>query len=122
MRFFVMMVLVMLTTVIMAQTTKVKGNVVDQSTGEGEPFATIRIYQEGQKEKPLAVFLTDENGLFEHEVEGKGKYSISINSIGKVEQVKEIQLGETDGLDLGTVGLAADSKTLKGVEVVAQKP
>ena len=122
MRFFVMMVLVMLTTVIMAQTTKVKGNVVDQSTGEGEPFATIRIYQEGQKEKPLAVFLTDENGLFEHEVEGKGKYSISINSIGKVEQVKEIQLGETAGLDLGTVGLAADSKTLKGVEVVAQKP
>lgn len=121
-RLFLVMVMTMLSTVMMAQTTLVKGLVVDKNTGEAEPFATIRVYKAGNQEKPVAIFLTDENGAFSHEVEGNGKYTLSVSSIGKEEQRQEIELGKKQTLDLSTVSLKEDSKTLKGVEVVAQKP
>ncbi len=121
-RLFFTVMMILLTTVIMAQTTQVTGIVVDKATGEGEPFATIRIFQDGQKDKPHAIFLTDENGKFEQDVEGTGRFALSVSSIGKVEKTLEVALGQSATLDLGRVELESDSKTLKGVEVVAQKP
>ena len=55
-----------------AQKTIVKGVVMDSLTLEGEPFATIRIYKQGDREKPVAMNVTDMDGLFEQEVKGKG--------------------------------------------------
>ncbi len=108
--------------IVTAQTTTVKGVVTDKNSGEAEPFATIRVYKNGNLKKPVAFFLADENGAFSHEVEGSGKYTISFTSIGKEELRQEIELGKTATLDMATVALKEDSKTLKGVEVIAQKP
>ena len=110
------------TTVVMAQTTTVKGTVMDKNLGEGEPFATIRIFKQGQKEKPVSMFLTDGNGVFSHEVEGKGAHELVLSSIGKVELRKKITLGTQQVVDLDTLYLTSDAKMLSGVEVVAQKP
>ena len=46
-------------TAAMAQTTTVKGTVKDKTLGEGEPFATVRIYKEGKSDKAVSMFLTD---------------------------------------------------------------
>lgn len=107
---------------VMAQTTTVKGTVTDKTLGEGEPFATIRIYKQGKTDKAVAMFLTDKDGAFSHEVEGKGSHDLVVSSIGKADLHKTITLGEKTVLDLGTLTLSDDAKTLSGVEVVAQKP
>ena len=107
---------------VMAQTTTVKGTVTDKTLGEGEPFATIRIYKQGKTEKAVAMFLTDKDGAFSHEVEGKGSHDLVVSSIGKADLHQTITLGEKTVLDLGTLTLSDDAKTLSGVEVVAQKP
>ncbi|MBP5387562.1 MAG: TonB-dependent receptor [Prevotella sp.] len=107
---------------VMAQTTTVKGTVTDKTLGEGEPFATIRIYKQGKTDKAVAMFLTDKEGAFSHEVEGKGTHDLVVSSIGKADLHHTITLGEKAVLDLGTLTLSDDAKTLSGVEVVAQKP
>ncbi len=107
---------------VMAQTTTVKGTVTDKTLGEGEPFATIRIYKQGKTDKAVAMFLTDKDGAFSHEVEGKGSHDLVVSSIGKADLHQTITLGEKTVLDLGTLTLSDDAKTLSGVEVVAQKP
>lgn len=40
---------------VQAQKTIVKGVVLDSLTQEGEPFATIRIYKQGNHEQPVAM-------------------------------------------------------------------
>ena len=121
-RKFLVCLMLIASTAIMAQTTTVKGNVTDKTLGEGEPFATIRIYKAGKTDKAVAMFLTDKDGVFSHDVEGKGAHDLVVSSIGKADLHKTVTLGEDAVLDLGTLTLSDDAKTLKGVEVVAQKP
>ena len=117
-----MTALLLATIEMMAQTTTVKGTVMDKQFGEGEPFATIRIFKKGKKDKPASMFLADANGAVSHAVEGKGAYELTVSSIGKKELRKAINLGSQAEVDLGTLYLEADAKMLSGVEVVAQKP
>ena len=106
----------------MAQNTTVSGVLVDKSLGEGEPFATIRVFKQNTKEKPVAMFLTDENGRFSHEIKGQGHFDIVFSSVGKEDLRRTIELGNGKNLNLDTLFLDKNSTTLKGVEVVAQKP
>lgn len=106
----------------MGQTTTVKGVLTDKSSGESEPFATVRVFNVGKTEKPVAMFLTDEEGRFSHEVKGKGKFDIVFSCIGKEDLKQTIELGEQDMLDMGTLYIMQNENLLKGVEIVAQKP
>ncbi len=105
----------------LSQTT-VKGILVDQSLGEGEPYATVRVFQPGKSDKAVAMFLTGEDGRFSHEVKGRGKYDIVFSSVGKKELRRAIELPGSGELDLGTVYVTDDATMLGGVEVVGQKP
>ena len=118
--FFVMMMLTM-SAVVMGQTT-VKGVLMDETLGEAEPFATVRVFKAGKTDKPVAMFLTDENGQFSQEVKGKGKFDIVFSSVGKEDIRQTITLGSENPLDLGTLLMKENATMLKGVEVVAQKP
>ena len=104
-----------------AQTT-VKGVLMDQTLNESEPYATIRVFKASKKDKPVAMFLTNENGQFSQEVKGNGTYSIVFSSVGKEDLSQEIELGKASTLDLGTIYMKESATMLKGVEVVAQKP
>ena len=104
-----------------AQTT-VKGVLMDQTLNESEPYATIRVFKANKKDKPVAMFLTNENGQFSQEVKGNGTYSIVFSSVGKEDLSQEIELGKASTLDLGTIYMKESATMLKGVEVVAQKP
>ncbi len=116
------MTMLFMATSIMAQNTTVSGVLVDKSLGEGEPFATIRVFKQNTKEKPVAMFLTDENGRFSHEIKGQGHFDIVFSSVGKEDLRRTIELGNGKNLNLDTLFLDKNSTTLKGVEVVAQKP
>ena len=117
---FAMMMLALTSAAVMAQTT-VKGELKDKASGESEPFATVRIFKAGRQEKPVAMFLTDENGRFAQKVSAKGRFDIVFSSVGKDDLRQSIDLGDAS-LDMGTLYLETNENMLKGVEVVAQKP
>ena len=114
-------VVMMMSSVTMAQTT-VKGLLIDETLGESEPFATVRVFKAGKSEKPVAMFLTDENGQFSQEVKGKGRFDIVFSSIGKEDLKKTIVLEGKGILNLDTLYIKENATMLKGVEIVAQKP
>ena len=108
--------------VVMAQKTTVTGVLMDKALNEGEPFATVRVFKAGRQDKPVAMFLTDENGKFSQELKGKGRFDIVFSSVGKEELRQTIELGKEATLNLGTLYIKDSETMLKGVEVVAQKP
>ena len=114
-------VVMMTSQVVMAQTT-VKGVLMDETLNESEPFATIRVFKAGKTEKPIAMFLTNEDGQFSQEVKGKGKFDIVFSSVGKEDLKQTVTLGQENPLDLGTLYMKESATMLKGVEIVAQKP
>ena len=117
---FVMMML-MISAVMTAQTT-VKGVLTDENLGEAEPFATVRVFKHGKTDKPVAMFLTKEDGSFSQQVKGKGRYDIVFSSVGKEALKQTITLSNQGTLDLGTLLIKENATMLKGVEIVAQKP
>ena len=119
--FFAAIVMLMTSQFMMAQTT-VKGVLMDETLGEAEPFATVRVFKAGKTDKPVAMFLTDEDGKFSEEVKGKGKFDIVFSSIGKEDLKQTVTLGQENPLDLGTLYIKENATMLKGVEIVAQKP
>ena len=121
-RFFLVTMMLTLSAVVMAQKTTVSGVLMDKTLNEGEPFATVRVFKAGKSDKPIAMFITDENGHFQQEVKGKGKFDIVFSSVGKEELRQSIELGKETPLDLGTIFMKENETMLKGVEIVAQKP
>ena len=119
--FFAVVVMMLTSQITMAQTT-VKGVLMDETLGEAEPFATIRVFKSGKTDKPVAMFLTKEDGQFSQEVKGKGKFDIVFSSIGKEDLKLNVVLGQENSLDLGTLYIKENATMLKGVEIVAQKP
>ncbi|MBQ6377801.1 MAG: TonB-dependent receptor [Prevotella sp.] len=120
-RFYFVTMMMMLSSVVMAQTT-VKGMLMDETLGECEPYATIRVYKQGNSDKPVAMFLSNEDGQFSQQVKGTGRYDIVFSSIGKEDLRENIELGKESTLDLGTLYMKENATMLKGVEIVAQKP
>lgn len=106
-----------------AQTSTIKGMVVDSLTSQGEPYVTIRVYKERKSDKPLAMWVTNIDGTFAHTVNGQGNFFISFSSMGRKDIIRNVQLSATGGeIDLGKLLIQDNTKQLKGVEVVAQKP
>lgn len=108
---------------IFAQTTIIKGELIDSITHETEPFATVRIFKNPNMEKPIAMSVTDDNGKISQEVKGSGDYTITISSMGRKVITRNIKLDAANPtLNLGTLLVQDDAKMLKGVVVMAQKP
>ena len=119
-RTFFVMTLMSLSSAVMAQTT-VKGMLMDETLGESEPFATVRVFKSGKSDKPVAMFLTDENGHFSQEVKGKGKFDIVFSSIGKEDLKKSVELVGKGVLNLDTLYIKENATMLKGVELERAK-
>ncbi len=103
---------------------KVVGVVVDKTTEEPEPMATICAEPRGQKGKGVRKVLSDSVGRFEiHLPVHPGGYMLSAAVLGRKAVPLKIVLSEEDTLrDVGRLYVVDDVKMLKGVEVVAQKP
>lgn len=100
----------------------VKGSVAD-STGVGEAFATIRIYNASDTGKPIKLGTTDANGIFNQGLEASGKYSINITSVGKEAINRNFEVSKTNPIfDFGELTIKEASTSLSEVTVTAQKP
>ncbi len=106
---------------VMAQYS-VRGEVVD-STGVGEPYATIRIYTADDTTKVVKIGVTGEDGSFNQNINASGNYRISISSVGKKIIIKDFHVTDDNPeANLGQIVVHTDDNLLGEVEVVAQKP
>jgi len=98
---------------------RIKGTVVERSSGQAIEFATVMIGDK-QTKKPVTGITTDLDGKFNVEVKQSNIY-IEISFIGFISQKIE-SFSIVDGIvDLGTVSLVENSQTLDEVVVRAEK-
>lgn len=97
--------------------------VVTDSIGEGEPYATLRVYNTADTLKAVAMGLTGDTGAFLLELPSAGDYRINVSATGRNEINREFAV-TTDApvADLGELPLSTPSNLLGVVEVTAQRP
>lgn len=101
----------------------VKGLVVDSITGEGEPYATVRIEKAAALGKAVKMLVTKSDGRFTVSLAEKGKYRLTVSSMGRADIVKDFTLeAGKPAVDLGKMPIHDATNVLAGVEVTAQKP
>lgn len=101
---------------------QVKGTVVD-SLGEGEMYATIRIFNDIDSIKPILVGVTDEKGFFSQSLKTAGNYQLKIHSTGKSELSKDFAINASKPVvDMGTLTIKDNAEVLSEVTVMAQRP
>ena len=100
----------------------VQGTVVD-STGVGEPYATVRIYTVADTTKAVSIGVTGEDGTFKHELSVKGEYHLTVVSVGKEKIIRDFSVDNGNrNADLGKLLARTADNVIGEVEVVAQKP
>ena len=111
-----------LSTMAFAIEYQVKGVVVD-SLGEGEVYATVRVYSLPDTIKPIGISVTNEEGAFSQTLKSEGEYLLSVSSVGRHEFEREFLVNnKTPIADLGKLVMKDNSEMLGEVTVMAQRP
>ncbi|MDR3227415.1 MAG: TonB-dependent receptor [Prevotellaceae bacterium] len=106
-----------------ANTTTIKGTLIDSATNKGESFATINIVSKNAPNVSVKMAVTDDSGKFSEKISVRGDFILIASVIGKKTVTKEFSVNETDKtVDLGTLHISDDVQQLGGAMVVAQKP
>lgn len=101
----------------------VSGRVVEQSSGETEPFATVRIYDKGEKTRPILIEAGDINGKFCCKLPETGDYTLNISYAGmKIKNIDFTISSSTPDVDLGKIQMESSVDELDELTVVATKP
>ncbi len=96
---------------------------VNDSTGEGEPYATVRIYAATDTAKVLLTGVTEDNGSFKQELPKAGEYVFVVSAVGKTQEKRKFEVSKAKPVaDLGKVVLHVAGNVLAGVTVSAQAP
>ena len=111
-----------LSTMAFAIEYQVKGVVVD-SLGEGEVYATVRVYSLPDTIKPIGISVTNEEGAFSQTLKSEGEYLLTVSSVGRHELEREFSVNNTTPIaDLGKLVMKDNSEMLGEVTVLAQRP
>ena len=110
-------------TVASAQQANVTGIVLDSLSREGEPAAILQFFKAPDYDKPVAFTTTDNDGKFSQALSEKGEYRLVFNNMGRKSVTRNFTLdGTAPSLDLGTILVQDDIRTLDAGTVVAQRP
>lgn len=120
-RTLAILTLMMLACAASAQTTIVKGSVLDSLTRQGEAAAVISFFRSGEADKPVAFTVTSEDGSFEKNISGRGSYELHFENMGRKSRTILFEIDGQDVLDLGDILVEDNVQTLEAGSVVAQK-
>jgi hypothetical protein len=95
----------------------IKGVLVDESTGEPIPFATVSLTRDGQN-RPAKYGLTDDKGNFTLESVRNGSYTIRAELLGYIAHEAPLKM-ESKLIDLGKIQMEVDREQLEAAEVSA---
>ncbi|KAA9345737.1 outer membrane beta-barrel family protein [Adhaeribacter soli] len=104
------------------QTGSLKGKIQESGTREPVSFATVALLTLPDSAAAGGVS-ADEQGNFIFPKLPYGKYILKISMVGyATKRIPNLQLSENKpALDLGTIQMLSNTKTLSGVEIVGQK-
>lgn len=101
----------------------ITGSLRDPETGEGEPYATVRIYRGTSAEgSPLVTSTTDIDGNFSETLTRAGDYTVVFNSFGKKTESRLVTVGSDGDISLGDIEMLPAPTMLNEVTVTAQRP
>ena len=95
----------------------IKGVLVDESTGEPIPFATVSLTRDGQT-RPAKYSLTDDKGAFTLESVRNGSYTLVAELLGYNAHQAAVKV-ESKAIDLGKIQMKVDKEMLEAAEVSA---
>ncbi|WP_338876097.1 TonB-dependent receptor [Spirosoma sp. SC4-14] len=99
---------------------KVSGVIIDSTSNQPVEFATVAVLSTTTN-KPIDGTTADASGKFSLNKLAPGRYRLLYTFIGyKDKRSKVITIGKGTDIDMGTIKLASDVKTLKEVNVVGQ--
>lgn len=96
---------------------------VNNEDGEGEPFATVRIYALPDTVHTKVVAATEADGSFSHTLAAPGNYRLSVTAVGKVVETRAFTVDAAyKKASLGTINLTPAANELAEVVVKSQRP
>ena len=99
----------------------IKGRLIDKDTKQVIDFATVSLFDKSSK-KPLKAVTTNDKGVFLISDIKNGTYTLKVSFVGyKTLEFPVFVTEKTPVVDLKTLQLSTDTKTLKAVEVIGQK-
>ena len=107
---------------VLAQTANgiIKGRLIDSKSKEPLEFVTVALLPKGST-TPINGCSTDENGAFNITQVKAGDYVVKISFVGYLDDTRNINIGKSGRIDLGTIPLKADNKLLKEVVISEQR-
>lgn len=95
---------------------------VNDSEGEGVPFATIYLYNSNDTAKVVATDVSDAFGKVDHRIAKPGSYLMKICFVGMADESRTFEVSaKAPVAQLGTVVLSTSSTMLKEVVVSTQR-
>ncbi|MBO4814946.1 MAG: outer membrane beta-barrel protein [Muribaculaceae bacterium] len=96
---------------------------VNDATGAGEPFATVRIFSESDTTKVVVTNVTEDDGSFSQTLSKSGSYVLKVTAVGKKEARRQFSVSQAKPTAiLDNIVLEEAANVLAGVTVTAQKP
>jgi iron complex outermembrane recepter protein len=105
---------------VLAETVVVKGMIKDIGTSSPLGFVNVVLTKPGQK-APVAGAVSNDQGSFLLSKVNNGKYQVEFSFIGYT-TVRKLITVSGKAVDLGTIHMSEDSKTLNEVQVRGQGP
>ncbi len=120
-KFLSILLMLVCTMAAMAQQYAVQCQVND-SEGEGIPFATIYIYNSDDTTKVIQSGVSDAFGKVDQSVPKAGKYLFKTDFVGMTAEKREFEVTKAQPVaQLGTIVLSTDAHVLKEVVVATQR-
>lgn len=96
---------------------------VNNEDGEGEPFATVRVYALPDTMHTAVVAATEADGSFSHALSTAGNYVLRVTAVGKEVVSRNFTVGpQQKQAQLGVINLTTMAKELAEVVVKSQRP
>lgn len=116
-RFLLMATLIVMSAITFAQSTIIKGTVIDGDMNEPMEQATVQLLKRDSSYVTGAA--ADVNGNFALKVSQTGTYIIKVTSVGYVPAYAKAVVKDTATVNVGNIKMSTDAILLKGAEVTA---
>ncbi len=95
---------------------------VNDSEGEGVPFATIYVYNSNDTATVISSGVSDAFGKVNHSISKPGSYVLKVNFVGMTEEKRNFEVSKSQPTaQLGTIVLSTSATMLKEVVVSTQR-
>lgn len=119
---FSLLLSILFSTTLWAESVTVKGKLISMSDQNGLPYATISVASEAAPATTVKKLATQENGAFSTQLD-PGKYIFTFHFIGmnRIEKTVEVNSSQKS-VDMGEIEMTESSTELEEISVTAQAP